>query len=162
VRGGNGVDETMSVLLTLALLAPGASAEPVAFVEAFHCGSRGCAWLINVSPDGLVTVEIPSAPHAGRRYRLSPREFAEFKARLGRDRPMELSGGLGDLMVDGPVRSVRMSQDSRTTSFRIHRTPPGFAQLYQTDGSALARALRVCEALRNLGGPELASCVDAR
>jgi hypothetical protein len=153
----------MTGLLALALVAGGVVAEPPPpFIEASNCGSLFCAWVIGVSPDGLVTVEIPKAPHAGRKYRLSPRAFAHFRAAVVRERPLELSGSLGDLRVDGPQRTIRVAEGSQTTSIRLYSTPPGFERLYRSDSSGLARALRVCEAVRQLGGADLASCVDVR
>ncbi len=146
----------------LLAMAAVAGAEPEPLAKASHCGTAGCAWIMTVSQDGLVALEIPGAAHRSRRYRLSSREFAAFRQVVARERAIELSGVLGDLTVDGPVRLLRVSIGDRAATIRLHTTPPGFAEVYQGDTSGLGRALRVCEAIRLLGGKKLASCVDTR
>ncbi len=155
-----GVEGSVKGAVLLLAMAAVAGAEP--FAKASHCGTLGCAWVITVSQDGLVAVEIPGAAHRARRYRLPSRELAAFRQVVMRERAIELSGVMGDLTVDGPVRVLRVSVGNRAATIRLHTTPPGFAAVYQSDTSSLGRALRVCEAIRLLGGRELASCVDAR
>src|SRR5262245_46516242 len=156
-----GVGESMSLLLLSMLLAGSAGADPNEFLYVSNCGGWSCSWLITVSQDGLVTIERPETPHANRRYRLSRSAFAKFRGAVLRERPMELSGNsLGDLAVDGPERVIRFTDGGQNASIRVHTTPPGYGQLYRDDPSGLARALRVCEATRDLGGADLRSCVD--
>jgi hypothetical protein len=152
----------MCGFLVALIVASGPAAGAGPLVQASNCGSRGCSWAIQVSPDGVVSIERPRAPHRCRRYRLSVRNLAAFKSRIRRERATELSGVIGDLTVDGPERSVQVDIDGRTSSFRLYTTPPGLGLLYRSDPSDVSRALRVCEAVRALGGEELTSCVDVR
>ncbi len=150
----------MNGLWALLLLFGLASQDSGMLVEVSHCGMMGCVWSITVSQDGGVTVEDYRSPHKGMRYALSRSDLVRLKTDLEREKPLELSGRLGDLMFDGPERSVRVTLGGRSSSFQILGTPPGFAQVYRTDPSGLGRALRVCEAVRRLGAADLASCVD--
>jgi len=148
------------ILYGLAVAILAANGEP--FVEASHCGTLGCDWVIAVSHDGLVTVDTPLGAHRSTRYRLSSKEFGSFKLAVERERPTELSGRIGDLAVDGPVREVRVNVGGHSGTFRLYTTPPGIGWTYRTDSGDVSRAIRVCEAVRALGGGKLASCVDVR
>jgi hypothetical protein len=161
-RAAAGVRDSMNWICMLLALAGGPSPGGRPFVEISNCGMLGCSWVIGVSQDGLVSIEIPRARHLSRRYRLPGRDFASFKASVARERPTELSGAVGDLTVDGPVREVRVDTGGRASSFRLYTTPSGLSLIYRSDPSDVSRALRVCEAVRALGGKGLASCVDAR
>ena len=94
---------------------------------------------------------------------MSRDEFQNLSELLRRERPWELTGALGDLVVDGPERAVASRDGKREGSFRLFSTPPGFAQIYLTDSSGLGRAIRVCEGVRALTrDASLPSCVDRR
>ena len=153
---------SMTTLAVCSLVAAVITTSAAPFVEASHCGSRGCDWVITVSQDGVVTVDRPMAPHQSRRYRLSTDDFRSFRMALERERPTELTGNIGDLVIDGPVREVRVSVGGRSGTFRLYSTPPGLGWTYRTDPSDVSRAIRLCEAVRALGGSGFAGCVDVR
>jgi hypothetical protein len=139
------------------------NAPPRALAEASYCKPFGCSWTVTVSVDGRVDVAVHQHAHRSGRYTLSVRQLAELRATLDREAALELSGAFGDLLVDGPVRTISVSSPTRATSFRLYSSPAGFAQGYERDSGAFARALRVCEALRRLArNSGLAGCVDSR
>ena len=153
------------LIVTAALVAGAALADqpPAPLVRASSCSSFGCSWAVSVWPDGAVEVTNHHFPHRGGRYRLSRAGLQGLMEVLRREKPWELTGALGDLVVDGPERSVASKDGKREGSFRLFSTPPGFAQIYLTDTSGLGRAIRVCEGVRALArDASLPSCVDRR
>jgi len=154
---------TFAALALCLAMAASDNTPPQVLAEASYCTPFGCLWAVTVATDGRVNVTVHKEAHRNGRYTLSFRQLAELRATLDREAALELSGALGDLLVDGPVRTISVKSSTRATSFRLYSSPPGLAQIFDQDSSAVSRAIRVCEALRRLGrNGSLARCVDSR
>jgi hypothetical protein len=130
------------------------------FARASICSPFGCSWSVQVSSDGVVRVINPSRPHRGGTYTLGRRQMVRLRETLERERALELSGDIGPMHIDAPVRTIELVDGSRRARVRVHSMPSGSGIIYKTDPSTLGRALRVCEALRVLvRDPDVASCV---
>lgn len=123
----------------------------------------GPAWFVTVWKDGTVRVVNHKRPHKGGRYQLGRKQQSAFEVLLQRERPWEIQGGMGDLLVDGPERHISVNVDGHQSTFTLYTTPTGVSALYRNDSTQLSRALRVCEALYAMAGDEtLPGCVDDR
>jgi hypothetical protein len=141
------------------LTAPAARTPRLA--SASWCGSFGCSWSVDVWADGSAHIWNSRHPHLGGRRTLTRAELAELKEALGAEAAIELSGSVGSLGIDVPVKSVSVYGGGRHSTLQIHDLPPGSELIYERDPSMVSRGLRVCEAIRRLvRDPTVRACTE--
>jgi hypothetical protein len=96
-------------------------------------------------------------------YRLTPNKLAIFQAAMDRERPWEIRERMGTMYVHGPERHVEVVHDGQPSCYHLYSTPHGLHLVYETSPDPFPRALRFCEALRELAkDPDLPDCVDEK
>jgi hypothetical protein len=120
-------------------------------------------WAVVVSPQGQVRVERQVGEVAPEIYWLGRDHLQRFVLQIERERPWELPHQLGSPIFEGPERTIEVSIGGRHARFILMQTPDGVTRdSLKKSTSVLARAVRVCEAIRALARDvRVQPCIDA-
>jgi len=153
----------LAVMATLVFGLAGTEQQTAQLAQVTYCGPGHCSWRATVLTDGTLFYENFSAPAKGGKRLLKAQEFRRFLLSVERERPWEITGTIGVLAFHGPQREIRVLGPEGERVFQLMTTPEGFEELYPTDPSQLARAIRFCQtAYSLLGESSLPDCVDGR
>jgi hypothetical protein len=148
--------------LSMASSPPGQSATAPPLVEVFASNGFINEWHIIVSRDGVVRI-VPIGPDDREAsYRLTASALGDLRALLEREHAENIGSGVGQAIIDGPERSVRVGLGDKVVRFTLYSIPRSLTSSVRTDKGRLGRAVRICEGVRLLGpsgGTGLASCV---
>lgn len=135
-------------------------AAPLARGTAFNGWAHG--WTITVSVEGKVCVDRDPGQSCASSYLLAPEALQALALQLERERPWELPRDVGVAIPEGPQRTIDVAVRGQRARVVLLRTPDGVErESLERGASALARAVRVCEAIRALArDSRLQPCVD--
>lgn len=121
-------------------------------------------WTIAVSTQGEVHIEREAGGGRPQRFTLAEGELRAFTRKLEAERPWELPSEIGQAVIEGPERLLEIAVAGRSARFVVRSTPAGVSRASLAQGGTeLARAVRLCEAIRALADDtHLRPCIDGQ
>jgi hypothetical protein len=140
-------------------VAGAADAEPIARVRARFAWQSG-SWTITVFPTGELQIDRGRGVETRQIGKI---ELRELRLRLERELPWELPSQIGrNPTSEGPTRNVLVVLGTRKARFTLLSAPTGVdLETLRKDSGVLARAVRICEAIRDLArDASLKPCIE--